>query len=194
MRMVEERRKSPTDDIVSVIANATLDGQHPPPIELLSFYYLLVVAGNETTRNATSGALLALIQNPGELEKLKRSPELIPKAVEEVVRWTTPVIQFCRTPLVDSEVRGQKIRAGQAVCLFYPSANRDEDVFPDGDVFRVDRDPNRTSASASASTSAWARTWRGSSSRWCCSSSSPASRRSSWPGPCADCARASSAA
>jgi len=142
MRMVEERRKSPTDDIVSVIANATLDGQHLPPIELLSFYYLLVVAGNETTRNATSGALLALIQNPGELEKLKRSPELIPRAVEEVVRWTTPVIQFCRTALVDSEVRGQRVRAGEAVCLFYPSANRDEDVFPDGDVFRVDRDPN----------------------------------------------------
>ena len=142
MRMVEERRKQPTPDIVSVIANATLDGKHLPPIELLSFYYLLVVAGNETTRNATSGALLALIQNPGELEKLKRRRELIPSAVEEIVRWTTPVIQFCRTALVDTELRGQKIRAGQAACLFYPSGNRDEEVFPDGDVFRVDRDPN----------------------------------------------------
>jgi cytochrome P450 len=142
MRMVEERRAKPASDIVSVIANAKLDDKHLPPIELLSFYYLLVVAGNETTRNAVSGGLLALIQNPGELEKLKRHPELIPRAVEEVVRFTTPVIQFCRTALRDTELRGQKIRAGQAACLFYPSANRDEEVFPDGDRFRVDRDPN----------------------------------------------------
>ncbi|HXZ86029.1 MAG TPA: cytochrome P450, partial [Myxococcota bacterium] len=142
MRMVDERRKKPTPDIVSLIANATLDGQHLPPIELLSFYYLLVVAGNETTRNATSGGLLALIQNPGELEKLRRDPSLIPSAVEEIVRFTSPVIQFCRTAARDTELRGRTIRAGQAACLFYPSANRDEDVFPDGERFRVDRDPN----------------------------------------------------
>ena len=142
MQMVGERRQKPAPDIVSVLANAQLDGAPLPPIELLSFYYLLVVAGNETTRNATTGGLLALIQHPGELEKLRRSPELIPSAVEEIVRWTSPVIQFCRTALTDTELRGQKIEAGQAVCLFYPSANRDEDVFPDGDRFRVDRDPN----------------------------------------------------
>ena len=142
MKMAEERRKKPTDDIVSVIANAKLDGKHLPPLELLSFYYVLVVAGNETTRNATSGGLLALIENPGELAKLKRNPALIRSAVEEIVRWTSPVIQFCRTAKEDTEVRGQKIRAGDAACLFYPSANRDESAFPDANVFRVDRDPN----------------------------------------------------
>jgi len=142
MRMVDERRKKPTTDIVSLLANATLDGKQLPPIELLSFYYLLVVAGNETTRNATSGGLLALIQNPGELAKLRRDPALIPGAVEEIVRYTSPVIQFCRTAARDTELRGKRIRAGEAACLFYPSANRDEEVFPDGELFRVDRDPN----------------------------------------------------
>jgi len=142
MKMAEERRKSPTDDMVSVIANAKIDGKHLPPLELLSFYYLLVVAGNETTRNATSGGVLALIQNPGELAKLRKNPALIHSAVEEIVRWTSPVIQFCRTAKEDTEVRGQKIRAGQAACLFYPSGNRDSAVFPDADVFRIDRDPN----------------------------------------------------
>jgi len=141
MRMVDERRKKPTADIVSLIANATIDGKQLPPIELLSFY-LLVVAGNETTRNATSGGLLALIQNPGELDKLRRNPRLLGSAVEEIVRFTSPVIQFCRTAARDTELRGVKIRAGEAACLFYPSANRDEEVFPDGDRFRVERDPN----------------------------------------------------
>ena len=125
MRMVDERRKKPTADIVSLIANATIDGKQLPPIELLSFYYLLVVAGNETTRNATSGGLLALIQNPGELDKLRRNPRLLGSAVEEIVRFTSPVIQFCRTAARDTELRGVKIRAGEAACLFYPSANRD---------------------------------------------------------------------
>jgi len=142
MQMVAERRQKPAPDIVSVLANAKLDGDWLPPIELLSFYYLLVVAGNETTRNATTGGLLALIQHPAELEKLRRDPGLIRTAVEEIVRWTSPVIQFCRTARTDTELRGQKIKAGEAVCLFYPSANRDEDVYPDGNVFRVDRDPN----------------------------------------------------
>jgi cytochrome P450 len=86
--------------------------------------------------------LLALIENPGELEKLRRDPGLIDSAVEEIVRWTNPVIQFCRTPNRDVEVRGQKIRAGEHMCLFYPSANRDEDVFEAPFEFRVDRDPN----------------------------------------------------
>jgi cholest-4-en-3-one 26-monooxygenase len=142
MEMVEERRKRPTDDIVSLLANATLDGAEIPAFELLSYYFLLVVAGNETTRNATSGGLVALIENPGELAKLQRDPSLIDHAVEEIVRWTTPVIQFCRTATEDTELRGQKIRQGDNLCLFYPSANRDEEVFEDPFAFRVDRNPN----------------------------------------------------
>ena len=141
--MVEERRKKPTDDITSLLAHATVDGGSMPVFELLSYYFLLVVAGNETTRNATSGGLLALIEHPEQWRKLKADPSLVESAVEEIVRWTTPVIQFCRTPVRDTEVRGQKIRAGENLCLFYPSANRDEEVFDEPFRFRIDRDPNR---------------------------------------------------
>jgi len=140
--LAEQRRQEPRDDIISVIANAKVEGERLPPLELLSFYFLLVVAGNETTRNALSGGLLALLENPGELRKLREDPSLVRPAVEEVVRWTSPVIQFCRTATEDVELRGKKVRAGDSLCLFYPSANRDEEVFPDGDVFRVDRSPN----------------------------------------------------
>lgn len=141
-QLADERRKTPKNDIVSVLADAKLDGAPLPPLELLSYYYLLVVAGNETTRNAASGGLVALIQNPDELEKLRANPDLVPVAVEEIVRWTSPVIQFCRTATRDIEIRDKKVRAGESVCLFYPSANRDEGVFADPFAFRVDRDPN----------------------------------------------------
>ncbi len=125
-----------------MIVRGRVEGEPLPPLELLSYFRLLVVAGNETTRNAASGGLLALIENPGELEKLRRDPGLIDSAVEEIVRWTSPVIQFCRTPIEDVEIRGQKIRAGEHLCLFYPSANRDEEIFADPNRFRIDRDPN----------------------------------------------------
>jgi cholest-4-en-3-one 26-monooxygenase len=140
--MVEERRKRPSDDIVSVIANGNVDGRPLPPVELLSYFFLLVVAGNETTRNAMTGGMLAFIENPGEWKRLQENAALVTPAIEEIVRWTTPVIQFCRTTTEDFELRGQRVRAGQSLCLFYPSANRDEEIFPDGDVFRIDRQPN----------------------------------------------------
>jgi len=142
-KMAEERRAQPTDDIVSVLANARLGDGPIPPFELLSYFFLLVIAGNETTRNAMSGGLVALIEHPEQFAKLRREPSLIGSAVEEIVRWTTPVIQFCRTSTEDFELRGQQIRAGDSLCLFYPSANRDEDVFDDPFRFRIDRQPNR---------------------------------------------------
>ncbi|MEO8603773.1 MAG: cytochrome P450 [bacterium] len=141
-QMIEARRATPTSDIVSILANATVDGAPIPPFELLSYCFLIVVAGNETTRNATTGGLLALIQHPAELAKLRRDASLLDSAVEEIVRWTSPVIQFCRTPKQDVELRGQHIRAGENLCLFYPSANRDEEVFEAPFEFRVDRTPN----------------------------------------------------
>jgi cholest-4-en-3-one 26-monooxygenase len=140
--LAAERRKEPRDDIVSVLANSTIDGAPMPPLELLSYFFVLVVAGNETTRNAASGGLLALIENPDEFAKLRADPGLLNPAVEEIVRWTTPVIQFCRTATEDVELHGKQIRKGDAFCLFYPSANRDEEVFEDADQFRVDRRPN----------------------------------------------------
>ena len=85
---------------------------------------------------------MALIENPHELDKLRQDPSRVDVAVEEILRWTTPVIQFCRTATIDLELRGQKIRAGDSLCLFYPSANRDEDVFDEPFAFRVDRQPN----------------------------------------------------
>ena len=141
-RLVEDRRRSPQDDFASVLTHASVDGEPIRAHELLSYFVLLIVAGNETTRNATSGGLLALMEHPGEMQKLRDDPTLVPTAVEEIVRWVTPVIQFCRTPVVDVEISGVRIRAGQACCLFYPSANRDEEVFEDPFTFRVDRSPN----------------------------------------------------
>jgi cytochrome P450 len=141
--MSRERRARPRDDIVSVVAGGQVDGAPLGPVELLSYYLLLVVAGNETTRNAMTGGMLAFVENPGEWERLRRQPGLLDLAVEEVVRWVTPVIQFCRTATRDYRLRGKTIRAGQSVCLFYPSANRDEEVFEEPDRFRIDRSPNR---------------------------------------------------
>ena len=128
---------------MSVVANADVGGAALPERELLSYYFLLVVAGNETTRNAMTGGLLAFLEHPEQWERLRRDPSLVDSAVEEIVRWTTPVIQFCRTATEDVEIRGKKIRAGDNLCLFYPSANRDEEVFDDPFQFRIDRQPNR---------------------------------------------------
>jgi len=140
--LVAERRRQPADDIVSVVANGQVNGDQLPVLELLSYFFLLVVAGNETTRNAMTGGMLAFVENPGEWEKLRRAPALLDDAVEEIVRWTTPVIQFARTATQDYELRGKTIRKGESVCLFYCSGNRDEEIFADPFAFRIDRDPN----------------------------------------------------
>jgi cholest-4-en-3-one 26-monooxygenase len=101
-----------------------------------------VVAGNETTRNATTGGMLALIEHPEERRRLQRDPSLLKSGIEEIVRWTSPIIHFARTASRDLDFHGHRIRAGDVVSLFYPSANRDEDVFEDPYRFRVDRHPN----------------------------------------------------
>lgn len=140
--LAEERRRAPGDDVVSMLANANIDGRPIPDRELLSNCMLLVVAGNETTRAAAARGLLALIEHPEQLRLLREQPNLVETAVEEIIRWTSPIAQFCRTPVRPVEVRGQRIRAGQTLCLLYPSANRDEAVFDDPDTFRIDRRPN----------------------------------------------------
>jgi cholest-4-en-3-one 26-monooxygenase len=140
--LLEQRRRDPRDDLVSALIDATIDGEPLTSSQLLSYCELMVEAGNETTRNAISGGLLALSEHRAEWEKLRAHPELLPDAAEEILRWVSPITHFTRTATADSEIRGQAIRAGDQVALFFASANRDEDVFEDPFTFRVDRHPN----------------------------------------------------
>jgi cholest-4-en-3-one 26-monooxygenase len=141
--LIERRRQQPGDDIVSQLLVSEIDGRPLTDEELLNYCELIVEAGNETTRNAISGGLLAFSEHRGEWERLRDQPDLLPTAVEEILRWVSPIIHFTRTATEDCEVRGETIRAGDRVALFYASANRDEDVFADPFRFQVDRQPNR---------------------------------------------------
>jgi cytochrome P450 len=141
--LAAERRKKPQDDLTSALLAAELEGDSLTQQELASFFVLLVVAGNETTRNAISHGMKALTDFPDQRRKWWADFEgVAPTAIEEVVRWATPVIHFRRTATRDTELSGQKIRAGQKVVLWYNSANRDEAVFDQPDRFDVTRTPN----------------------------------------------------
>ncbi|MFI5296609.1 MAG: cytochrome P450 [Polyangiales bacterium] len=137
-----ERRGKPGTDLVSVLVNAVVDGQGLSDMEFESFFLLLAVAGNETTRNLISGGMLALIEHPEQRARLLVDPSLIPSAVEEMLRWVTPVMYFRRTATRDTELRGVPIKENEKVVMYYPSANRDEAVFKDGEKFDVGRTPN----------------------------------------------------
>jgi cytochrome P450 family 142 subfamily A polypeptide 1 len=161
---IPERRDNPKDDLISILVSAKDEGllgsnEHEfsanvleklgskeavemAADELKMFLVTLLVAGNETTRNAISGGISALIENPSERQKLVHDPSLIPLAVDEIVRYVSPVLNFARTATRDTEVRGKKIREGEKVLLLYPSANRDADVFKDSESFIADRNPN----------------------------------------------------
>jgi len=141
-RLIEVRRSDPQDDLVSELIRARIDGTPLTEEQLLSYCELMVEAGNETTRNAISGGLLAFCEHRGEWERLRGRPELLSDAAEEILRWVSPITHFTRTATEDCEVRGEKIRAGDQVALFWASANRDEEVFEDPFAFRVDRRPN----------------------------------------------------
>jgi len=140
--LAERRRREPQNDLVSQLLNAEVDGERLTEMEFNFFFLLLAVAGNETTRNLISGGMLALFEHPDQKEKLLAHPELLPTAVEEMLRWISPVICFRRTATQDTEVRGQKIREGDKVVMFYISANRDEEVFERADQFDITRSPN----------------------------------------------------
>jgi len=140
MVMAEDRRACPRDDIVTKLVHAQVDGDHLNSDEFGFFVILLSVAGNETTRNAISHGMLAFLDNPDQWEIYKASRPAT--AVDEIVRWATPVTAFQRTATRDTELGGQPIRAGERVGLFYRSANFDEDVFDHPDQFNVLRNPN----------------------------------------------------
>jgi cytochrome P450 family 142 subfamily A polypeptide 1 len=160
-QVIEDRRHNPQDDLISILAGAKDDGklvefdhQATPATlesgggalgsvhndELIKLCVILLVAGNETTRNGISGGMQLLIENPGERKKLLEQPELLNSAVEEMVRLVSPVHSFTRTALEDTELRGKRIEKGQRVLMIYGSANRDRDFYgDDADVFRIDR-------------------------------------------------------
>ena len=141
-QLAAERRNRPGDDLVSVLMNAEVEGERLTELEFDLFFVLLAVAGNETTRNLISGGLLALIEHPGQRARLLTNASLMPTAVEEMLRWVSAVIEFRRTAARDTELHGQKIREGDKVIIYYISANRDDEVFPEPDRFDIGRTPN----------------------------------------------------
>ena len=139
-RLSAERRARPTDDVASIIANARIDGEPLPVHETNSYYILIATAGHDTTSASTAGGLLAFLQHPDEWRKLQAEPERhLATAVDEVIRWVSPVRQFARTATADCEVGGTAIAEGESCVLWYPSANRDETVFDAPFEFRIDR-------------------------------------------------------
>ena len=141
--LTASRRETPTDDLASAIANGRIDGEPLSDIDTASYYVIVASAGHDTTKDAISGGLLALIENPGELDRLRRNMDLMPTAVEEMIRWTTPVKEFMRTAAEDTTVRGVPIAQGESVYLAYVSGNRDEEIFDEPFRFDIARDPNR---------------------------------------------------
>ena len=155
--IIEDRRKSPKDDLVSILVGAhdsgllrnfeqKLDNHHTDEHqlslannELIMLLVILLVAGNETTRNGLSGGMQLLIENPDQRQRLLDDPSLLPMAIEEMVRLVSPVHSFARTVTRDTVIRDREIKAGERVLMLYPSANRDEDVYEDAEAFRVDR-------------------------------------------------------
>lgn len=137
-----QRKDSPREDLVSVLMRAEVEGERLTEMEFDLFFLLLAVAGNETTRNLISGGLLALIEHPDQRRRLLADPTLLDTAVEEMLRWVTPVMQFRRTAVRDTEIGGQPIAEGDKVVIYYPSANRDEAVFDEPERFDVGRSPN----------------------------------------------------
>ncbi len=141
-RIAEERKAEPRDDIITILRNAEVDGERLSDLDFIAFFVLLTVAGNETTRNQTSHTMRLLFEHPAELAKVRDDPSLVGSAIEEALRYSPPVMYFRRTTKSDTEVRGVQIPKGSFVTTYYPSANRDEDVFPDPDRFDVTRSPN----------------------------------------------------
>jgi len=141
--IIQDRRAHPTDDLASVIANGRIHGEPVGPMETLGYYLIVFNAGHDTTKNALAGGFRALIENPAEFDKVRADASRSGDAVEEILRWTSSVNYMKRTAARDTEVAGQKIREGEALMMFYGSANRDESVFDNPYTFDIDRNPNR---------------------------------------------------
>ncbi|MEO6025420.1 MAG: cytochrome P450 [Candidatus Binatia bacterium] len=141
-QLANERKEHPLGDLVSVLMQAEVDGDRLSEMEFDSFFLLLAVAGNETTRNLISGGMRALIEHPEERARLVADPSLLPTGIEELLRWVSPLIHFRRTATRDVQMHGHTIKEGDKVVIFYPSANRDERKFVNPETFDVTRAPN----------------------------------------------------
>ena len=138
--LTRSRRENPKDDIASVIANGEIDGQPIPDNEANGYYMIVATAGHDTTSSSTAGGLLALLENPEQMQKLRANTEaVLPSAIEEMIRWVSPVRHFMRTATEDYALNGTTIKRDESLILWYPSANRDEDIFNAPFEFRVDR-------------------------------------------------------
>ena len=141
--VIAEKRARPADDLATKILNAEVDGRRFDDLDFNLFFMLLVDAGGDTTRNLVAGGMLALFEHPEQRRKLAANLDaLLPGAVEEMLRWVSPVIYMRRTATADVELGGRKIRAGQKAVMYYGSANRDASIFPEPDRFDVTRSPN----------------------------------------------------
>lgn len=138
------RRREPRDDVASVIANARIDGELMPEHETNGYYMIIATAGHDTTSASTAGGLLALMENPEQMALLRSNTEgHLPTAIDEMIRWVSPVRHFMRTATADTQVGGQAIAEGESAILWYPSANRDESVFTNPFEFQVDRNESK---------------------------------------------------
>jgi cytochrome P450 family 142 subfamily A polypeptide 1 len=142
-RVVADRRAKPLqNDLISVLVHAEIDGQRLSDEELTQESLLILIGGDETTRHVITGGLEQLLLHPNQMRVLIDDPSKIPTAVEEMLRWVSPIQNMARTATRDTEIRGQKIREGDKLLLLYPSANRDEEVFDDPFRFDIERSPN----------------------------------------------------
>lgn len=141
-RVIAARRSQPSEDLMSVLVNAEVEGDRLSDDELIFDSLLILIGGDETTRHVITGGVYQLLTHRDQWEDLRNDRRLIPSAVEEMLRWVSPIKNMARTATSDTVLRGKEIKAGQKLLLLYPSANRDEDQFPDPDVFDTRRQPN----------------------------------------------------
>ena len=139
--LARHKRARPADDLISTLVHAEVDGERITDAELEMMFFLFTVAGNDTTHSALPGGMLALLDHPDALRRLRSDLSMLPRAIEEMLRYAPPVIHFRRTAIVDTELGGERIAAGDKVVVFYPSANRDEAAVSDPDRFDIDRRP-----------------------------------------------------
>lgn len=137
-----DRQARPRNDLASAIANARVRGDRIPRYEMISYFILMLTAGHDTTALAIAGGMHALLKCPEQFVRLRQEPALLDTAIDEILRWTSPVHHFMRTAVQDTQIGGTHIRAGESLAIFFGSGNRDEAVFPDPKAFRVDRSPN----------------------------------------------------